>query len=54
LFNTFSGLLIKENEINDSMASKIGMYFYIQDEKDPSSDEIYKRIINIKDQLAEN
>lgn len=54
LFNTFSGLLIKEKEINDSMASKIGMYFYIQDEKDPSSDEIYKKIINIKDQLAEN
>ena len=54
LFNTFSGMIIKEKEITESMASKIGMYFYIQDEKDPSSDEIYKRIINIKDQLAEN
>ncbi len=54
LFNTFSGLLIKEKEINAGIASKIGMYFYIQDEKDPSSDEIYKRIINIKDKLAEN
>ena len=29
------------------------MYFYIQDEKDPSSDQIYKRIIEMKDQLAE-
>lgn len=47
-------MIIKEKEINESMASKIGMYFYIQDEKDPSSDEIYKRIINIKDELAEN
>ena len=54
LFNTFSGLLIKEKEINAGITSKIGMYFYIQDEKDPSSDEIYKRIINIKDKLAEN
>ena len=53
LFNVFSGLLIKEKAINENIASKIGMYFYIQDEQDPSSDQIYKRIIEIKDQLAE-
>ena len=53
LFNVFSGLLIKEKAINENIASKIGMYFYIQDEKDPSSDQIYKRIIEMKDQLAE-
>ncbi|MBO4517154.1 hypothetical protein J5751_07165 [bacterium] len=53
MFNVFSGLLIKEKAINENIASKIGMYFYIQDEQDPSSDQIYKRIIEIKDQLAE-
>lgn len=52
LFNVFSGLLIKEKAINDNVASRIGMYFYIQDENEANWDEVYKRIINIKDELT--
>lgn len=52
LFNTFSGLIMKEKEVSESIISRIWMFFYIKDEKDPTSDEIYKRVINIKDELA--
>ncbi len=52
IFNIFAGLLLKENKISENITSKIWMYFYIQDENQENWDEIYKKIINIKDQLA--
>lgn len=51
IFNIFSGLLIKEDKISETITSKVWMYFYIQD--DSNSNDIYKRIIWIKDKLAE-
>lgn len=51
IFNIFSWLLIKENKINETISAKVWMYFYIQDET-AWSDETYKRIIDIKEQLT--
>ena len=47
----FVSLGIRFDDINNVVTDKIGIYFYIDDTQ-ANSDEIYKRIINIKDQLA--
>ncbi len=50
LFNIFSWLSIKSNDINEVITNKVGIYFYIKDDiKTP--DEIFKRVLNIKDEL---
>jgi len=50
LFNIFTGLSLKLDKISDAITDKVGIYFYIQDSED-TKDEIYKRIIDIKDTL---
>ena len=54
LFNTFSGLVIKEKEIDESIISRIWMYFYIKDENEQVNDEVYKKVYNIINELWEN
>lgn len=55
IFNVFAWLVIKENKISETISSKLWMYFYIQDETTTkTNEEIYKRIIEIKDELAKN
>ncbi len=51
LFNMFVSLGIRFDDINKLVTDKIGIYFYIDDTQ-ADSDQIYKRIINIKDQLS--
>jgi len=50
LFNIFTGLSLKLDKISDAITDKVGIYFYIQDSEE-TKDEIYKRIIDIKDTL---
>lgn len=50
LFNLFFSISNKFNQFNDIVTDKIWIYFYINDNWD--SKDIYKRIINIKDELA--
>lgn len=50
LFNLFFSISSKFNQFNDMVTDKIWIYFYIDDSWD--SKDIYKRIINIKDELA--
>ena len=50
LFNLFFTLSTKFNQVNDIVTDKIWIYFYIDDSWD--SQDIYKRIINIKDELT--
>ena len=52
LFNIFFSLSMKFNDLNEIITDKIWIYFYIDDTS--NGDEIYKRIINIKDQLSQN
>ena len=49
LFNLIFGLSISADKIDSIAASKVWIYFYIKDWN--SKDEIYARIINIKDEL---
>lgn len=51
LFNIFLSIGIKFNDINKVVTDKVGIYFYIDDTQ-TNSDEIYKRIIDIKDKLS--
>ena len=53
LFNIFFSLNANYKHINNIVTEKIGIYFYI-DDTTSSHDETYKRIINIKDELAKN
>ncbi len=50
LFNIFFGLNEKIDDINKIITDKVGIYFYIDDSQ---SEDIYKRVIGIKDQLKE-
>ena len=50
IFNIFTGLSLKLDKISDAITDKVGIYFYIEDSEE-KKDEIYKRIINIKDIL---
>ena len=50
LFNIFAWLSLKINKIGDIITNKVGIYFYIQDD-DKTKDEVFKRIIAIKDVL---
>jgi cell division protein FtsX len=52
LFNIFLSLSIKFNEVNNIITDKVWIYFYINDNW--KSEDIYKRIINIKDELTTN
>lgn len=49
IFNLIFGLSISADKIENIAASKVWIYFYIQEWND--KDEIYTRIINIKDEL---
>lgn len=51
LFNVFISLGIKFDDMSKVITDKIGIYFYIDDTK-TNSDETYKRIIEVKDQLS--
>jgi len=53
LFNLFSGLSFKIENISNIITNKVGIYFYIQDEN-KSADEIFKRILTIKEDLNKN
>lgn len=53
LFNIFTGFSLKLDKITDTITNKVGMYFYIQ-EQDKTSDEVFKRILEIKDELNKN
>lgn len=50
LFNIFAWLSLKINKIGEIITNKVGIYFYIQDD-DKTKDEVFKRIIAIKDVL---
>jgi cell division protein FtsX len=52
LFNIFAWLSIKINDISNIITNKVGIYFYIQD-NNKTTDEIFKRVIQIKDNLAD-
>lgn len=49
IFNLIFGLSISADKIENIAASKVWIYFYIQEWND--KDEVYTRIINIKDEL---
>jgi len=51
LFNIFFSINTNYKHINNIVTEKIWIYFYI-DDTTSSHDETYKRIINIKDELA--
>lgn len=53
LFNIFLWLSLKLENISDVITNKVGIYFYIQD-KDKTTDEVFKRVLNIKDELSKN
>ncbi len=53
LFNLFSGLSFKIENISNIITNKVGIYFYIQD-SNKTADEIFKRILTIKEELSKN
>ena len=53
LLNIFVGLTLKLDNISSTITDKVGIYFYIK-EQDKTSDEIFKRVLQIKDELNKN
>lgn len=53
LLNIFLGFGIKIEKLWESITSKVGIYFYINDQ-DKTSDEVFKRILSIKEELDKN
>ncbi|HOG15272.1 MAG TPA: hypothetical protein PK674_01665 [Candidatus Absconditabacterales bacterium] len=50
LLNIFVGFSLKIENIGEFVTSKVGIYFYINEEN-KGSDDIFKRILSIKDEL---
>ncbi len=51
LLNIFTAIGFKINDISTLVTDKVGMYFYIND--NVNQEEIYSRVIDIKDELSQ-